>query len=266
MQTVQEGTLDGGLPHLSFGAGEPLVTMPGFMPIHGNPTGMTRRSTLAPLQSLATTHRVRLVSRRPGMRQGASIADVAADYADALTANFDGPVDVAGLSAGGAVALQLAADHPKLVRRLILVGCGHTWSPFGKAALREWVTRARAGRPPMRAMTGSVTTVPALRPLGRMVMWLNDLDIRGKDLSDGIAMATALAEFDCRDRLPDITAPTLLVAGDRDPLITAEIVDTTVRSAADARAVRIPRRGHLRTFTGSRLAREMEQFLSVAPR
>jgi len=44
--------------------------------------------------------------------------------ADDLAASFHGtPVDVLGYSMGGRVAVRLALDHPRLVRRLILISC-----------------------------------------------------------------------------------------------------------------------------------------------
>lgn len=56
-----------------------------------------------------------------------------ADFSDDLAALLDamrigGPVDVIGWSAGGNIALQLAIDHPRRVRRLVLEACG---SPYG---------------------------------------------------------------------------------------------------------------------------------------
>lgn len=261
MLPVTEGRLGGGLPHLTMGNGPSLVVFSGFTPLHGNPAGATRRMLLAQLRTLSRRRRVHLIGRRVGVPPGASVADFADDYAAALAANFTAPVDIAGLSTGGAMALQLAADHPALVRRLIVAGAGHTWSAYGQRALLDWALRARAGRPPMRTFTRMVTPSPGLRPAASLLMWCNDRGLRGRDLSDGIVMATALAAFDCRERLGDITAPLLLVAGDRDPLLTADIIGRTVRGAAGAQLALYPRRGHYGIFLGGRLSREIEHFL-----
>jgi pimeloyl-ACP methyl ester carboxylesterase len=43
----------------------------------------------------------------------------------------EGPVDILGFSFGGVAAAYLAAYHPELVRRLILVGCGGLDTPHG---------------------------------------------------------------------------------------------------------------------------------------
>jgi len=51
---------------------------------------------------------------------GVDIGRVAADLVAGWPA---GPVDVLGYSMGGRLAVRLALDHPKRVRRLILVSC-----------------------------------------------------------------------------------------------------------------------------------------------
>lgn len=47
------------------------------------------------------------------------------------------PLDVIGFSFGGVLAAHLAALHPELVRRLILVGTGGLDTPLGHVALRR---------------------------------------------------------------------------------------------------------------------------------
>lgn len=54
------------------------------------------------------------ISRRVGIEPGTTMADLANDYTEALEDGFGGPVAVLGISTGGSLALQLAADpkHP----------------------------------------------------------------------------------------------------------------------------------------------------------
>jgi pimeloyl-ACP methyl ester carboxylesterase len=54
-----------------------------------------------------------------------SMAALAAEHADALREAFAEPVDLLGMSTGGSIAQQLAAEHPRVVRRLVLVS---TWA------------------------------------------------------------------------------------------------------------------------------------------
>ena len=55
------------------------------------------------------------------MPVGMSFQALVAEHAAALRENFDRPVDLYGVSTGGSIAQQLAAEHPHLVRRLLLV-------------------------------------------------------------------------------------------------------------------------------------------------
>ncbi|WCD87340.1 hypothetical protein KPP03845_103717 [Streptomyces xanthophaeus] len=58
-----------------------------------------------------------------------AMARLAAVHADAIRAAFSGPVNVLGLSTGGSLALQLAADRPELVGGLVLGGTSCTLGP-----------------------------------------------------------------------------------------------------------------------------------------
>lgn len=261
-RAVEERTLKGGLPYLATGTGPPLVVFHGHYPTHGNPTGMARRLSPAPLGGLLDHYTIYLISRQPGVLPGTTIADYAADYANAISANFAGPVSIVGLSAGGAIALQFAADYPHLVHRLVVASAAYTWSPEGKAAMLDWLARVRTGRHPMQAMTGLVTTAPLLLPLARALMWMQDMDNRGKDLSDGIVTAEALAEFNCFDRLAEVVAPLLLIAGERDPFLSPSIIQQTVTGAPNARLKMYQRRGHIGVFLGQRFSQDVAAFLA----
>jgi pimeloyl-ACP methyl ester carboxylesterase len=47
-------------------------------------------------------------------------------FATMIRAEFGGPVDVTGLSTGGSIALYFAAEHPDLVRRLVIHSSAYT--------------------------------------------------------------------------------------------------------------------------------------------
>src|SRR3712207_4360818 len=114
--------LKGGLPCLSFGDGPPLVVFPDLGMINANPTGFQRWGELRLLAPLARAFTVYRIGRRVGLERGITMAGLANEYAWPLESGFGGPVGVLGISTGGSIALQLAADRPGLVRKLVVAG------------------------------------------------------------------------------------------------------------------------------------------------
>lgn len=125
------------------------------------------------------------------------------------------PVDLAGDSIGGATALQLALDHGDRFGR-IAVFC--TGAKIGEAT--AWEERAQTV-----ATSGTPTQV-----IGSAQRWFGEgfMDrepeasaallhsLQDADRFSYAALCYALADFDVRARLPEITRPLLAVAGSQD--------------------------------------------------
>lgn len=111
----------GPLPSLIAGAGPPLLCVGGLALETGIPPGSPEKMASKLIAPYAGVRRVHFVNRRPGLTSGMTMADFADEHAAAIRAVADGPIDVVGISTGGSIAQQLAADHPDLVRRLVLV-------------------------------------------------------------------------------------------------------------------------------------------------
>jgi 3-oxoadipate enol-lactonase / 4-carboxymuconolactone decarboxylase len=151
-----------------------------------------------------------------------AIADLAREVLDLV----DGPFFYAGDSAGGAVGLQLLLDAPERVRRAALISTG---AKIGVA--EDWRKRAATVRASGTSvlLEGSAQRWFAPGFLEREPAVASALlhNLHGTD-REGYAMACdALAEFDVRDRLAEISVPVLAVAGRHDgptpPATVAEI-------------------------------------------
>ncbi|MFD5623738.1 alpha/beta fold hydrolase [Streptomyces yangpuensis] len=105
-----------GLPCLSTGEGPPLIVLL-VTPEAAVPTGASRRLTLRMLRPFCERFTAPPHTNRPGLPSATTTAQLAAVHADAIRATFSRPVNVLGLSTGGSLALQLAADHPELISR-----------------------------------------------------------------------------------------------------------------------------------------------------
>jgi hypothetical protein len=117
-----EVRLAAGLPYLRLGQGPPLVMALGGAAEHASPRGAGRRMSLVTAARFAGHFTVYVTSRKPGLVRGATVADIAVGYANAI-----------GEELGGlAVGLQLAIGYPHLVRRLVLAAAACRLSPSGR--------------------------------------------------------------------------------------------------------------------------------------
>jgi pimeloyl-ACP methyl ester carboxylesterase len=263
---VREGHLKGGLPYLSFGDGPPLVVFSGGGMSNANPTGLQRRIEVRLLAPLARAFTVYRVSRRVGLEPGTTTTDLVNDYAEALEDEFRGAVDVLGLSTGGRIALQFAADRPGLVRRLVVAGAAYRPSEHGREFQRRMAELAAAGD--RRGIAQEMAPDVADSRLGQRIagglLWLAGPLFIKREWNPSDMIATLMAEdaFDISERLGEISTPTLLIGGSRDPFHPPELFRKTAQGIPDARLVLYEGRGHGGTFADRRFARDVVAFLT----
>lgn len=258
-----EGTLPGGLPFLAVGSGPPLLVLSGLTPEHANPTGWARRFQLRQVGPLAETHTVYAVNRRPGLAEGTSMADLAGHVAAAITEEFEGAVAVQGVSTGGSIALQLAVDHPHLVDRLVVVAAACRLSDEGRRIQRTLADYTAAGDPRRgwASMGAAMGTNPVSSRLSGGLMWLMGSRMSAADPSDMLVTLAAEDEFDVCADLARVTAPTLVVGGERDPLYTPELFQRTARGAPNGRLFLCRGKGHMGSVNDKTAAGEIQLFL-----
>jgi pimeloyl-ACP methyl ester carboxylesterase len=256
-----EGTLPGGLPYFRLGSGPRLVVLRGFTTTHDNPKGLQRRFEIKLLTPLARHFDVYAVNRAPGLAPDTTMADIATQHAEAFRLAFDEPVDLLGMSSGGSIALQIAADHPDVVRRLVLVGAASRIGTEAAAAQMRYIDAVAEGRrgahhlAPMKVSSriGAMVLAP--------LMWLLDPLARPKDPSDMVAFARAEDAFDVTSRLADITAPTLVIGGERDNVYGLDLLRATATGVRDGRLITYTGASHASTMTDKRLGDDVAGFL-----
>ncbi|MBH0780959.1 alpha/beta fold hydrolase [Nocardia bovistercoris] len=256
---VDEGVLAHDLPYFAFGAGPPLVFLRWFSPDHANPSRWIRNSEIKTLGPLARWFRVYAVTRAPGMAAGTSMADIAAEHARALDAEFGAAVDVLGISSGGSVALQLAADHPGVVRRLVVAASGYRLEEQARADQMNYAEAAAAGRRALHHMAPHSAAVKDR--LITAAMWLFDPFVRPRNPADTLAFVRAEDAFDLSDRLGDIKAPTLVIGGERDEFYSTESFRRTADGIPRSLLSIYPNVGHVAAITHPRFARDIVDFL-----
>ncbi|MGH1565352.1 alpha/beta fold hydrolase [Mumia sp. DW29H23] len=246
MGTVIEGQFSTGLPYLRLGDGPPLVVASGLTPENANPTGMWRRMSLSWAAPFAEHFTVYLTNRRPGLPDGTSMSDIAADYAHAIEHDLGGRALVHGTSTGGSVVLQLAIDAPELVERLVVAAAACRLGPHGRHVQAEVLrlTREGDGRRATAALMEGLASGPLSYPL-RGVGWLAGGGFAKGDRSDMMATITAEDTFDVEADLGRIQAPTLVLGGSADPFYSEDLFRRTAAGIPRGRAVVLPGKSHM---------------------
>ena len=245
----------------------PLVVFPGLSGRAGRPRRFERWAELREIAGLSgsgsRSRPVWRMPRRVGLEHGISVHDLAAEYAAELRRLFDGAVDVVGVSTGGSIALQLAADHPELVRRLVLVSAAHRLSDGGRATQREVAALLR-GHHPRRAAAlflGNTGASAVSRAMLALVGLLLPRLVVGRDDTDLLRTLDAEDIFDLAPRLGAITTPTLVTGGARDRYYSCEMFEGTRAAMPQAHLKLYPRSGHIGTFGNRLLAQHIRLFL-----
>lgn len=261
-RNVSAGVFRSGLPYVRFGRGQrPVVVFAGL----GAENTVSPRMARMMYRFLGEAYTVNLVTRRPGLPQGFTLADMADDYATMIREEFGRPVDVIGVSTGGSIALHFAADHPELVRRLVLHSSAHALNDHAKrlqlefarlGALGQWRAAFALLARTMLPRSGPLKTLG--RPLTQVAGWLMSRR-PPKDPSDLVVTVQAEDALAFRDRLPEIRVPTLVAGGTEDPFYSEALFRETAEGIPGARLALYEGMGH--AAHGKQFHRDVLAFL-----
>jgi len=262
MSDASAGYTRNGMPYNRFGRGpRPLVIFQGLI-FENKPQS---RLMLGMYNFLREDYTAYSVLRKPGLPPGYTLGDMAGDYAAMIRDEFGGPVDVIGISTGGSIVQHFAADHPDLVRRLVIHSSAYTLSPAARAA-QLGAARLASQRRWREAWSTLLGFALPPGPLARPQAWLASLLLSlaaPKDPSDLVITVEAEDRFNFAARLAEISAPTLLVAGDRDPFYSEALFRETAAGVPNARLILYPGMGH--PASGTQFARDVLAFLREEP-
>jgi 3-oxoadipate enol-lactonase/4-carboxymuconolactone decarboxylase len=179
-----------------------------------------------------------------GQDPGPAPADLTvSDLADRVLEVLEGPFVYAGDSIGGEVGLQLLLDAPDRVLGAVLCCTG---ARIGDEEM--WDTRIAQVQ---ASGTASLVTASAERWFGegflerepaRASALLHAL----RDATDEgyVAACRALRSFDVRDRLGEIAAPVIAIAGEQDPTCPPAVLAQIAEGVIDGRLVVLPDVAH----------------------
>jgi len=214
------GYFENGLPYVHIGSGPHiLVVFEGLGFENKPPSGMMLRWIRGIYEAFAEDHTVYSVTRKPGLPAGYSMRDMSEDYAAMIKDELGGPVDIMGLSTGGPIAQHFAADHPELVRHLVLTETGYRLTEEGRKLQWRLGELARQGK--WRSVSSIL--IDAMYSKGgtkkhifKLLMWFFVTFVAPADPSDFVVTLEAEDKHNFKDRLAEIKTPTLVIGGEED--------------------------------------------------
>jgi 3-oxoadipate enol-lactonase len=195
-----------------------------------------------------------------------TLEDMADDLAQALDALAVGPVHLLGMSMGGGVAMSFAARHPDRVRSLTLAD---TTAWYGPDAVGAWAERAE-----------KAVSVPREKQMTFQVdRWFSEPFVAGHpadvdrvvrifvatDSQAHAAACVAMGAFDARDRLPSITARTLVMVGEHDYATPPDMARTLAEGVPGAQLRVLPGLRHMSLIERPELAAAIREHLHGQP-
>lgn len=202
---------------------------------------------------------VYFASRPLGIDDDATVADLADGYRDVL--DVIGPATVLGLSLGGFIGLELAADDR--VDAIVMGLAAHRLNPSGKRRVREWRDAAREERwrdiyLDAADVLGTGFNRRVYRSLAGMYAAVTG---RPAGADDFVPTADACLAYDGTQTLEAVQAPTLVVGGTADQFFAGMDFATTARTVTDGTLVEIDGAGHEAVIESDEFEQAVSEFL-----
>ncbi len=252
------GCLHNGIPYNRMGHGEKnLIIFQGLVLFENKPLPARLNWIFERYyRYLEEDYTIYLVLPKHGLQKGYSLKDIADDYATMIREEFGSPVDIIGVSTGGSIAQHFAADHSDLVRKLIIHSSAYTLSESAKqvqlkardlANLHEWRAAYAALFSPIFSKDGAETIPVKITAfftsflIEKMLAFLYGTP---KDPTDFIITVDAEDKHNFKDRLKEISMPTLVVAGADDPYYSEGLFRDTANGIPNAKQILYKGMGH----------------------
>lgn len=174
-------------------------------------------------KKFAKNYRVWFFDRRMVVKEGLTNWDLAEDIYDAMDALHIDSADMFGVSQGGMIALALTLEHPERVNRLVLGVTASRANENIKKVVGNWINCAlNQDHVTINKETFSLMYTEGYLKKYKLFMPLLIRMIKPKDFRRFAALASAILEFDCYDRLSEIHCPVLVLGGAQDKITTGE--------------------------------------------
>ncbi|MEV4412800.1 alpha/beta hydrolase [Catellatospora sp. NPDC049609] len=247
--TIETGTFLSRIPYARMGHGDqPILVLAGGQAFMQRPTPQRIARDAGRVASILPPDRsFILLGYDPAPTENHSLATVVADITTIIS-ELGAPVQLVGVSYGGIIALQVAAEHPGLVSELVLLASAHRFSPEGSQLMRRQLDHAVRGD---FASLGEEFVGMFRRPWlnwllrlrlrtrrGRAAEGMNDPQVIVRGLR--VVLDSPVDEAS----LSRISAPTLIISGTRDQVF-GRVPERTATLVPHASLVAFPGETHM---------------------
>jgi len=233
------------MEYIRFGTGKrTLIMLPGL--------GDSLRSMKGTALPMALMYRmfakdftVYAFSRKTHLPEGYTTRDMAKDQAKAMDNLGIEKADIFGVSMGGMIAQWLAVDFPEKVGKLILTVTSARPNPVLRESIDEWVMLARSGDHTafLDSNLRRIYSEGYYRKNRWMLPLLGALT-KPRSYDRLYVQAAACLSHNAFSELPRITAPTLVVGGEKDMALGGDASREIAGAIPGARLKMYPQWGH----------------------
>lgn len=206
------------------------------------------------------------IGRQPNMPEQYSMKEMSDDYAEIIKKKWNKPVNLMGTSTGGQILQYIAADHPDIVQKAVIISAAYRLSEKGTEIERrsaEYFEIGKYGRS-LAAILDFLSYGKITKTLMKLMVFLFGRLIIGniEYPNDFLVEVKADREMNFKERLHEITAPTLLISGEEDVGYLAADVKYMAENIPNAQLRLFPNQGHeLSQNKRKEISHEIRRFL-----
>lgn len=246
---VETSFFEDGLPYARIGNKlKIIVNIEALSFKHEPPSGFTLKQFIKSARPFTNEYTLYLVGRKQNLPENYLFDKMAEDYAKMIRREFRGPVDVMGASTGGQLAHYLAANHPDVVRKLILISTAFRLSERGVEIERnaeKYFKQEKYGKA-IAATLDLIFSSKIIKGIVKFLIrfigkrWMGKVQYPNDFLNEVIADR----EMNFKERLKEIKAPTLVMSGELDIAYIADDVRITAEGIPNSELILYKGYGH----------------------
>ncbi len=239
---LKTGFFEDGLPFARIGKGSNiLINLEGLSFNNEPPSSFELKDFKKYVNTFTEDYIIYLVGRKPNSPSYYSFERMIDDYAVMIHREFKEPVDVMGVSTGGQLAQYLAADHPEIIRKVVIISAAYCVSETGleiEARAAEYFKQQKYVKT-IETIFELIFSSKIMRGISKLFIRLFAKKIFGeiKYPNDFLNEIRADQEMNSKKRLNEIIAPTLILSGDLDICYSIEDVEATAEGIPNAELI-----------------------------